>query len=82
MKRSLLRRTVTSKLLLPLMAGGIALQLGGCDPTVKDAILSGVQTSLTGLVTTVIGAVFTSLQDAGSSSGTSTGTSTTQTSTL
>jgi hypothetical protein len=68
MKRSFFRRIVTSKILLPLMAGGIALQLGGCDTDVKNSILSGVQSSVTGLVTTVIGAVFSSLENAGSSS--------------
>ncbi len=72
MKRSLISRVMTSKLIFPLLAGGTALQLGGCDPTVKDSILTGVQSSLTGLVTTVIGAFFTSLQNAGDTSGTST----------
>lgn len=77
MKRSFLTRVVKSKLIVPLMAGGIALQLGGCDPDVRTSILSGIQSSLTGLVNTVIGAVFTSLENAGDSSN-STGSSTSQ----
>ncbi len=71
MKRSFLTRVVKSKLIVPLMAGGIALQLGGCDPEVRTSILTGVQSSLTGLVNTVIGAVFTSLENVGSSSSSS-----------
>ncbi|MFQ5429409.1 MAG: hypothetical protein ACE5E1_03775 [Phycisphaerae bacterium] len=56
----------------PLLAGGVALQfnLSGCDPQVKDAILGGVQTSLTGMVssltgviTSVINGVFLSFQN-------------------
>lgn len=54
----------------PLVAGGLALQinLSGCDPEVRDTVLTGLQTSLTGLVSSVINAFFLSLQDAGTTS--------------
>ncbi|MBN2563879.1 MAG: hypothetical protein JXQ75_23435 [Phycisphaerae bacterium] len=67
MKRRRVSRWLTVKLWAPLLAGGLALQfnLTGCDPEVRDAVLGGVQTSLTGLITSVINAFFLSLQDAG-----------------
>ena len=46
---------------MTLVAGGPVLQLGGCDPTVKSTVLTGIQTSLTGLVTALINAFFQSL---------------------
>ena len=51
----------------PLLLGGAVLQfsLAGCDPEVRNSVLSGVQTSLSGLVTSVIDAVFMSLMNAG-----------------
>ncbi|HPF40636.1 MAG TPA: hypothetical protein P5081_10180 [Phycisphaerae bacterium] len=54
----------------PLVAGGVALQinLSGCDTEVRDTVLTGLQTSLTGLVTSIINAFFLSLQDAGTTS--------------
>ncbi|RIK61916.1 MAG: hypothetical protein DCC65_18200 [Planctomycetota bacterium] len=60
---------VKSKMLLPLLVGGAALQLnlGGCDPEVRDAVLTGFATSLTSLASAIIEAFFLSLQDAGSS---------------
>lgn len=81
MKRSFLVRVVKSKLIFPLLAGGISLQLSGCDPEVRDSILTGVQTSVTGLVTTMINAVFTSFQNADDTTDTSGTTGTTGTST-
>lgn len=72
MKRSLIVRMARSKALVPVLAGGMALQfgLGGCDQEVQDQLLTGVATSLTGLVTTVIGAFFQSLADVGTSATT------------
>ncbi|HKQ49960.1 MAG TPA: hypothetical protein VJZ71_17935 [Phycisphaerae bacterium] len=72
MKRSLIVRLAQSKVLVPVLAGGMALQfgLGGCDQEVQEQLLTGVATSLTGLVTTVIGAFFQSLADVGSSTTT------------
>lgn len=69
MKRSLFVRVAQCKALVPVLAGGMALQfgLGGCDAEVRDQLLTGVATSMTGLVTTVIGAFFQSLTDIGSS---------------
>lgn len=51
----------------PLLAGGMALQfnLTGCDPEVRDSILTGVQSSLTAFITSLINAFFTSFQDGG-----------------
>lgn len=49
---------------IPLLAGGSALQfinLSGCDSEVRNTILTGVQESLTGLLTSVINAVFMSI---------------------
>lgn len=53
----------------PILAGGLALQLNlsGCDPEVRDAVLTGVQTSMTTLFNAVVNAFFLSLQDAGGS---------------
>jgi hypothetical protein len=57
----------------PFLAGGMALQinLSGCDPNVRNAALTGIQTSLTTLSTAFIQAFFLSLQGATSSSTTS-----------
>lgn len=54
----------------PLMLGGAMLQinLSGCDPEVRNSVLTGVQTSLTGLIGSLINAFFLSLQNAGSTS--------------
>lgn len=54
----------------PLLLGGVALQvnLTGCDPEVRDAVLTGIQTSMLSLIDSVINAFFLSLQDAGTTS--------------
>ncbi len=54
----------------PLLAGGLALQanLTGCDPEVRDAVLNGTQTAMTGLLTSIINAFFLSLQGSGTTS--------------
>lgn len=56
--------------LAPFALGAAVLQinLSGCDPEVRNAVLTGVQTSLTGLISSIIDAFFLSLQDAGSTS--------------
>ena len=56
----------------PFLAGGLALQLNfsGCDPNVRNAALTGIQTSITTLTTAVINAFFLSLQATTSSSTT------------
>lgn len=69
MKRRFTHRILTSKLWLPVLAGGLALQfnLSGCDPEVRTALLNGLSTSITGLMTALINTFFLALQDAGSS---------------
>jgi len=54
----------------PLLAGGLALQFNvtGCDPEVRDAVLNGTQTAMTGMLTSIINAFFLSLQGAGTTS--------------
>lgn len=61
---------LTARKWLPLILGGAVMQLNlsGCDPEVRDSVLTGIQTSLTGLISSVINAFFLSLQDAGSTS--------------
>ena len=78
MKRLLITRLARSKVFLPLVMGGMALQfnLSGCDPEVRDQFLSGIQSSLTGLINAMITAVFTAL------SGTTETTTTTVTPTI
>ena len=69
MKRRRVSRWLTAKRWAPLLAGGLALQvnLTGCDPEVRDAVLTGVQTSLTGMITSILNAFFLSIADSGSS---------------
>ncbi len=69
MKRPFITRLVTSKVWLPLLAGATAFQINisGCDPEVRDTVLTGLQTSITGLFSSVITAFFLSLQDAAES---------------
>ncbi len=61
---------LTTKRWAPLVLGGLALQfnLGGCDPEVRSAVLTGLQTSLSTLLTSIVQAFFLSLQAAGSTS--------------
>ncbi len=49
----------------PLLAGGLALQvnLTGCDPEVRDAVLNGTQTAMTGMLTSIINAFFLSFNN-------------------
>ncbi len=69
MKRPLISRLVKSRFFLPMMAGGLALQanLSGCDPDVRNAVLTGISSSLTSLSSSLINAFFLSLLDAGTS---------------
>ena len=43
--------------------GGSAFQLGGCDPTVRTALLSGLNETTNSLIVTISDAFFLSLQD-------------------
>ena len=67
MKRPVRLMFIKTRFWIPILAGGFAAQLGGCDPTVRDTILTGVQTSLTGLVTAGINAFFMSLGESATS---------------
>jgi hypothetical protein len=47
--------------LLSAVSGGGLLVLSGCDPTVRDTVLSGVEGATTTLITTFIQAFFESV---------------------
>lgn len=66
-------RLLTAARWAPLLTAGMVLQinLGGCDDEVKDKILTGIQTSVMGLVTSVMDAFFLSISG-GSSTTTQT----------
>jgi hypothetical protein len=48
---------------LALAIGGSAFQLSGCDPAVRDALLTGLEGTTQSLSSTLITAVFLSMQD-------------------
>jgi hypothetical protein len=54
---------------MALAVGGSAFQLSGCDPAVRDTILTGLETTTQGLSSALISAFFLSLQDGDSSAG-------------
>jgi len=54
--------------LLTAVSGGGLLVLSGCDPTVRDTMLAGVESAATTLVTTLITAFFQSVLAAGDDS--------------
>jgi hypothetical protein len=62
MQTWLLRRRIW---LLTVVSGGGLFVLGGCDPTVRDTVLSGVESATTTLLTTFITAFFQSVLTAG-----------------
>jgi len=47
--------------LLSAVSGGSLLVLGGCDPTVRETVLAGVEGATTTLLTTFIRAFFESV---------------------
>jgi len=49
--------------MMALAVGGSALQLSGCDPNVRAALLGGLQQTTQSLSTALISAFFLSLQD-------------------
>lgn len=67
-------RLFTAARWAPLLTAGFALQinLGGCDAEVKDKILTGIQTSVMGLVTSVMDAFFLSIAGAATTTTTTT----------
>jgi hypothetical protein len=70
MKRRRKSWWLVAKRWAPFVAGGIALQvnLTGCDSEVRTAVLDGLETSITGMFTSIIEAFFLSLQDSSSTS--------------
>ena len=46
-----------------LAVGGSAFGLGGCDPTVRTSLLSGLEATTSALTDTLVTAFFLSLQD-------------------
>lgn len=74
------RRTVRGRfirLVMSLAVGGSAFQLTGCDPAVRDALLTGLESTTQSLGSTLITAFFLSLTDDSSSSTTGSGLATT-----
>lgn len=67
-------RTRVLRTLTSLAIGGTALQLSGCDPQVRTALLDGLATTTTSLSDALITAFFLSLQDDTTTGGTTTGT--------
>ncbi len=51
------------RFLVAAAVGGTAFQLSGCDPAVRDTVLTGLQTTTSSLTGTLIDAFFISLQD-------------------
>lgn len=60
-KRSLRQRLVRAVMALAL--GGSAFQLSGCDPAVRDTLLTGLETTTQSLSSALISAFFLSMQD-------------------
>ena len=60
-KRSVWKRAIRATTVLAM--GGSAFQLSGCDPDVRATLLSGLQSTTTGLTSTLVSAFFLSLSD-------------------
>ena len=54
---------------ITLAIGGSAFQLSGCDPTVRDTLLNGLESSTQSLSAALISAFFQSLEDEDSGGG-------------
>ncbi|MCI5151326.1 MAG: hypothetical protein D3916_18410, partial [Candidatus Electrothrix sp. MAN1_4] len=70
--KNMTKRTLRERLTRFAMAvaiGGSAFQLSGCDPTVRDALLTGLETTTQSLSSTIISAFFLSLDDESDTSG-------------
>ena len=72
-KRTMWKRVIRATTILAM--GGTAFQLSGCDPQVRTTLLSGLQSTTTGLTTALISAYFLSLanDDSTGSGGTTSG---------
>ncbi len=64
-KRSLRQRMMRSA--LAILVGGSVLQLGSCDPVVRQTLLTGLETTTSTLAQTFVTAFFASLDDDSSS---------------
>lgn len=62
-------RTRIVKAITALAVGGTALQASGCDPLVRDTLLTGLQATTTSLSSALITAFFISLDDEGTPVG-------------
>lgn len=68
MKRTNLYMRLWSRRWVLLLAGTVTpLSLAGCDPTVRETLLTGLQTATTTLLSSVLSAFFTALQNAATS---------------
>lgn len=60
MKKSLRDRVYRAMMLICI--GGSAFQLSGCDPAVRDALLTGLENTTLSLTNALVSALFLSLQ--------------------
>ena len=60
-KRNL--KTRLTRFAMAVAVGGTAFQLSGCDPAVRQAVLTGLEATTATLSTTLITAFFISLED-------------------
>jgi len=68
MKRTNLYTRLWSRRWVLLLAGTVTpISLSGCDPTVRDTLLTGIQTSATTLISSVLAAFFAAIQNAATS---------------
>ena len=68
MTKRTLRERLT-RLVMAVAIGGSAFQLSGCDPTVRDTLLLGLETTTQSLSATIISAFFLSLDDESDAGG-------------
>ena len=54
------------KMVTAVAVGGSAFQISGCDPAVRDVVLTGLETTTSTLTQTLISAFFISLEDGSS----------------
>lgn len=71
MARRSRRRRVT-RAMMALLMGGSLLQLGSCDPVVRDTLLTGLEATTSTLAQTFVTAFFASLDDSSDTSLTTT----------
>jgi hypothetical protein len=62
MKKRSLRKRLT-RLFVAAAVGGSAFQISGCDPAVRQTVLTGLETTTQSLTSTLISAFFLSLDD-------------------